>query len=143
MRKRTRARELALQLLYQVDIRREGLDPLIDDFLEIQIDGSDESEYVIKEFASVLAKGTFENINAIDKIISSYAKNWQLERMAVIDRNIMRMACFELLYVADIPPKVSINEAVDLAKKYGDTESGKFVNGILDKINKKMAEKDE
>jgi N utilization substance protein B len=91
-------------------------------------------EASIKEFAISLARGTLEHIKTIDAAISSHAQNWHLERMAVIDRNIMRMACYELLYVNDIPAKVSINEAVDLAKKYGDTESGKFVNGILDKI---------
>ena len=72
----------------------------------------------------------------IDKLISKYADNWRIERMAVIDRNIIRMATFELLYGSDIPPKVAINEAVELAKKFGDDESGRFVNGVLDKINK-------
>jgi transcription antitermination factor NusB len=137
MRKRTRARELSLQLLYQVDIRRDDIDSLIDDFWSNQIHNSEELEQQIKDFATRLAKGTIENIKSIDAVIVSYTQNWQLERMAAIDRNIMRMACYELLYLDDIPPKVSINEAVDLAKKYGDTESGKFVNGILDKINKK------
>jgi transcription antitermination factor NusB len=136
MRKRTRARELALQLLYQVDIRQDEIDSLIDDFWSNQIHGSEELEQQIKDFAARLARGTIENLKSIDAVIVSYTQNWQLERMAAIDRNIMRMACYELLYLDDIPPKVSINEAVDLAKKYGDTESGKFVNGILDKINK-------
>jgi transcription antitermination factor NusB len=137
MRKRTRAREIALQLLYQADIRQEELDILMADFWESQIHDSDEIGLPIKEFATSLAKGTMENLHAIDSMISSYAQNWQLERMAVIDRNIIRMACYELIYLDDIPPKVSINEAIDLAKKYGDTESGKFVNGVLDKISKK------
>jgi transcription antitermination factor NusB len=136
MRKRTRAREIALQLLYQVDIRHEALEDIIDDFLQDQICDSDCTDPSINEFASSLARGTVESIKVIDSTISSYAQNWQLERMAVIDRNIMRMACYEMLYLDDIPSKVSINEAVDLAKKYGDLESGKFVNGILDKIKK-------
>jgi transcription antitermination factor NusB len=140
MRKRTRAREIALQLLYQADIRHEGLSAIMDDFFKTQLSNTDELDPSIKEFAVNLAKGTLENIKSIDGVISSYAQNWQLERMAVIDRNIMRMACYELLHIDDIPPKVSINEAVDLAKKYGDTESGKFVNGILDKVKKKQAE---
>jgi transcription antitermination factor NusB len=72
----------------------------------------------------------------IDKVISDYATNWELKRMAVTDRNILRFATYELLFMKDIPPKVSINEAIDIAKKYGDRDSGKFVNGILDKINK-------
>lgn len=139
MRKRTRSREIALQLLYQVDIRHEELDSIMGDFLETQLCDPGEWDPSIKDFAVTLAKGTRDNISIIDETISSYAQNWQLERMAMIDRNIMRMACYELLYVDDIPPKVSINEAVDLAKKYGDTESGKFVNGILDKIKKNQA----
>ena len=72
----------------------------------------------------------------IDSLITKYATNWQLKRMAVIDKNILRAAVCELLFFADIPPKVAINEAIDIAKKYGDKNSGKFVNGVLDKINK-------
>ena len=139
MRKRTRAREIALQVLYQVDIRDEELGSIAEDFFKSQFCDDDMPEPSIKEFALNLAKGTLEHIQSIDSIITSYAQNWQLERMAVIDRNIMRMACYELLYIDDIPPKVSINEAVDLAKKYGDTDSGKFVNGILDKVKKNQA----
>ncbi|MFT5170203.1 MAG: transcription antitermination factor NusB, partial [Candidatus Omnitrophota bacterium] len=77
-----------------------------------------------------------KNKKEIDDIIRKYAANWQLERMAVIDRNILRLGTFEIMFADEIPPKVTINEAVELAKKYGDSESGKFVNGILDKIHK-------
>jgi transcription antitermination factor NusB len=139
MRKRTRAREIALQLLYQADIRHEDIEPIMDAFLDTQINSSGELEPAVVDFAKELVRGTLAYTENIDRIISLYAQNWQLERMAVIDRNIMRMACYELLYIDDIPPKVSINEAVDLAKKYGDIESGKFVNGILDRISKKEA----
>jgi transcription antitermination factor NusB len=141
MRKRTRARELALQLLYQADIRHEEISSMLGSFWENRSQHPEEMEGSIREFATNLAQGTHENLKKIDTTISLYAQNWQLERMAVIDRNIMRMGCYELLYLDDIPPKVSINEAVDLAKKYGDLESGKFVNGILDKINKKELKK--
>ena len=72
----------------------------------------------------------------VDKTISEHATNWTLKRMAVVDRNILRFATYELLFRDDIPPKVTINEAVDIAKKFGDANSGKFVNGILDKIGK-------
>ena len=75
-------------------------------------------------------------IQAIDQKITHYATNWQMNRMAIIDRNVLRLGVYELLYTEDIPPKVSINEAVELAKKFGDIESSKFVNGILDKIHK-------
>lgn len=138
MRKRTKARELALQMLYELDIRKEALEPFIDDFWKRPFGHkSHESvEKEVREFATSLAKGTTEHLEEIDKLISSYAQNWQLKRMAVIDRNIIRMGSFELLFLKDIPQKVSINEAVELAKKYGDVESSKFVNGILDRINK-------
>ena len=77
-----------------------------------------------------------ENKKEIDSMIAKYATNWQIDRMAVIDRNVLRFAAYELLYNKDIPPKVSINEAIDIAKKFGGPDSGKFVNGVLDKINK-------
>lgn len=131
MRKRTKARECALQILYQIDIRKDPPEELIAEFWE-----TEEAESEVKDFAEVLVKGTVTNTKKIDEVISKYASNWKLNRMAVIDRNVLRMATYELLFCEDIPPKVSINEAVDLAKKFGDMESGKFVNGILDKINK-------
>jgi len=90
----------------------------------------------ISEFASFLVLGVSKNRDFIDSLLTKYATNWQVQRMAAIDRNVMRLATFELLFAPDIPPKVSINEAIELAKKYGDKDSGKFVNGILDKINK-------
>jgi len=79
-------------------------------------------------------EGTIKNIDKIDNLIQKYALNWELHRMAYVDRNILRFATYELLHLPDVPPKVSINEAIELAKKFGDQESGKFVNGILDKI---------
>ena len=100
-----------------------------------------QTEEVVREFTDKLVKGVKDNIKEIDSAISKYATNWQIGRMAVVDRNILRIATFELLYLEDIPPKVSINEAVDIAKKYGDIESGKFVNGILDRISKIKADK--
>jgi len=138
MRKRTKAREFALQMLYELDIRKESLDNFLLDFWERPF-GHKSVEKEVRDFATQLTKGAVEHIEEIDKIISSYAQNWRLKRMAVIDRNIIRMGCFELLFLKDIPPKVSINEAVELAKKYGNVESSKFVNGILDRVNKELA----
>ncbi|UCH12577.1 MAG: transcription antitermination factor NusB [Candidatus Omnitrophota bacterium] len=135
MRKRTKARELALQILYELDIKKEPLEPFLDDYWKRSF-RQQLVEKGVKDFTTQLVKGTIENLEEIDKLISSYAKNWQLKRMAVIDRNIIRMGCFELLFLKDIPLKVSINDAVELAKKYGDVESSKFVNGILDRVNK-------
>ena len=134
MRKRTKARELALQLLYQADVTSAGVKELVDDFFAMA--ANSEEEPSVRAFATELATSVSDNLVAIDETIAMSATNWQLDRMATVDRNILRLASFELLFRDDIPPKVAINEAVELAKKYGDLESGKFVNGILDKINK-------
>jgi len=135
MRKRTRAREYALQILYQIDIRKEPSEKLISEFME-----AEDAEPEVKDFAEALIRGAVMNIKKIDEAISKYASNWKLNRMAVIDRNVLRLAAYELLFCEDIPPKVSINEAVDLAKKFGDMESGKFVNGILDRIKREAVD---
>lgn len=132
MRKRTKAREHALKILYAIDITKDTPRKCSDDFWQ----SSDEKDGDVKAFANSLVLGVCGARKAIDKLISDYATNWQLDRMAVIDRNILRFAVYELLYMEDIPPKVAINEAIDIAKKYGDKDSGKFVNGVLDKINK-------
>lgn len=133
MRKRTKARELALQVLFQLDITGEDTKEASGVFWHSQ---KHDIEPEVKEFAESLIFGTASNLKCIDEIISSYATNWLIKRMAVTDRNILRMATFEIIYLPDVPSKVSINEAVDLAKKFGDIDSGKFVNGILDKIGK-------
>lgn len=132
MRKRSLAREHALKILYQADVTQRELK----NASEIYWKETDESDKVIIEFCKRLIEGISQHLNTIDEKITHYATNWQLKRMAVIDRNVMRLGVFELLFAPDIPPKASINEAVELAKKYGDLESGKFVNGILDKIHK-------
>jgi transcription antitermination factor NusB len=132
MRKRTRAREFALQVLYQVDITHDNYDAALDNFW--QAHSQEHIDEGLKDFTGQLVKGAISNLAEIDKKISQYAANWQLQRMAVVDRNILRLSCFELLFRDDIPPKVSINEAVELAKKYSGLEAGKFVNAILDKI---------
>ncbi|MFH1061727.1 MAG: transcription antitermination factor NusB [Candidatus Omnitrophota bacterium] len=131
MRKRTKARECALQVLYAVDIRKCSKREISESYWQ-----ENKEPLEIKIFAQDLIDGTLVKMSKIDQLISKYADNWRIERMAVIDRNIIRMAIYELLYAADIPPKVAINEAVELAKKFGDDESGSFVNGVLDKINK-------
>ena len=143
MRKRTKARELALQMLYELEIRKEPLKSFLDEFWKMPFKERESVEKQVKDFANSLVEGTIEHISEIDKLISSYAQNWQLKRMAVIDKNIIRMGAFELLFLEGIPPKVSLNEAVELAKKYGDTESSKFVNGILDRVNKEKVLKKE
>lgn len=91
-------------------------------------------ETATRLFADPLIKGTLERCHELDDIIRKHAKNWDLHRMAVVDRNVMRLAIYEMLYREDIPPIVSINEAVDIAKRFSTADSGKFVNGILDKV---------
>lgn len=137
MRKRTKARECALKILYAADITKEDAKKCINNFW----DNHEPVEPDVKEFADTLVVGVSKNIELIDRVISKYAANWEMKRMAVIDRNILRFATYELLFEEEVPPKVSINEAIDIAKKYGDKDSGKFVNGILDKINKTESRK--
>ncbi len=131
IRKRTQARECALQILYQHEMNPEPLEEILTSFWS-ENSGLPEE---IRQFAETLVRGTEEHLADIDAVIVRYTENWQLSRMAAIDRNILRFSVYELLYLEDIPPKVSINEAVNIAKKFSQEESGKFVNGVLDKIN--------
>lgn len=133
MRKRTLARECALKILYQSDIIRRPISLSSNQFWA----NEEEVDAEVKAFCQRLVIGIEERLENIDKKISEYATNWQLKRMAFIDRNVLRIGVFELLFAPDVPPKVAINEEIELAKKYGDLESSKFVNGILDKIHKK------
>ncbi len=134
MRSRTKSREYALQMLYQFDIRHAEPSQLTEEFWRDQ-----ELSPEIKAFANTLFSGTVERLAEIDPLIARHADNWDLKRMAVIDRNILRLGVFELRYLDDTPPKVCINEAIELAKRFGDMESSKFINGILDAIHKAHA----
>lgn len=135
MGRRRMARELAVQFLYQVDIiGKKELPQLLEDFWQEHNVSSE-----IKDYSDRLIKLVIEKQPDIDKFIAQYTTNWDITRIAVVDRNVLRSAVCELLYMEDIPPIVSINEAVDVAKKYGSADSGKFVNGILDKIRIEMA----
>ncbi len=129
MRKRTRSREIVLQVLYQLEIRG---DEVIDEVDAFCVEHGKDTE--VTDFAIKLVKGCIRKIKEIDKRIIDISENWELQRMPIIDKNILRLACYELFFMDDIPPKVSINEAIDLAKKYSTEKSGFFVNGILDKI---------
>ncbi|MBI4398941.1 MAG: transcription antitermination factor NusB [Candidatus Omnitrophica bacterium] len=130
MRKRTLAREVALKVLYQINLTSDTPEEALADFW----DHHEEPDEEVRSFTRWLVTETIQNRQKLDQAIIRYAENWNLDRMAVLDRNILRMAACELLYSQDIPPKVTINEAVNLAKKYSQEDSGKFVNGILDKI---------
>lgn len=129
MKKRTRSRELALQFLYMLDLRGPEFLSEATAFLR-----KEETDVSTREFALHLVRGTAENIETIDEVISNIAENWDIKRMAVIDRNVLRMATFELMHCDDIPPKVSINEAIELGKRYSTQNSGGFINGVLDRV---------
>jgi len=129
MGKRRRSRELAIQVLYHLEFSKDdpamAFDLICDDF------GAPED---IKPFSKELVLGVCVYLEGLDRLIDEASKNWRLERIAKVDRSILRLGAYELLYRDDIPPKVSINEAVDLGKKFGTEESGAFINGVLDKI---------
>ncbi len=132
MGKRRKARELALQLLYQLDLQGER-DPdshLPEFWSRHPVDAE------VRSFTETLVRGTKLHQPKIDELIGQYADHWDLGRMAVVDRNILRAGIFELLWMADVPPKVAINEALEVAKKYSTQESTRFINGILDRIRK-------
>lgn len=131
MRKRTRAREAALQILYQIEITQDPWEKAASVYWE-----NVPAETEVREFANQLVQGAIQFRDQIDQRIKECADNWEISRMAAVDRNILRLASYELLHLTEIPPKVAINEAVELAKKYGDTDSSKFVNGILDRVHK-------
>ncbi|HPN88039.1 MAG TPA: transcription antitermination factor NusB [Candidatus Omnitrophota bacterium] len=133
MRNRTQAREFALKILYQAEITRREISVSAENYWK---DHDENVAEAVLGFSDRLTAGIEKHLAAIDEKISKYAANWQIKRMAVIDKNILRIGVFEMLFSPDIPPKVCINEAVELAKKYGDLDSSKFVNGILDKIHK-------
>ena len=137
MRKRTKAREIALKILYAWEITSDPMDICCSEYWN----NSRSEEASVKEYAEYLVSGIGSNLKKIDESIVGHATNWRLDRMATIDRNIMRIASYELIFVEDVPPKVAINEAIEIAKKYGNRDSGKFVNGILDKIKDEYRDK--
>ncbi|MFQ5673300.1 MAG: transcription antitermination factor NusB [Nitrospinales bacterium] len=136
MGKRRRSRELALKFLYQFELNKGDLAEQLPLFIERE-SGDDETG----KFAVELVRSTIGRKKEIDALLEKCAANWTLDRMAVIDRNILRMAACELLFHKDIPPKVTIDEALEIAKKYGDADSSEFINGVLDQI-KNEAEKE-
>jgi transcription antitermination factor NusB len=134
MGKRRKAREVALQFLYQLDLNSDD-DPIPHDeefWARHPVDDD------TRAFADALVRGAKSNQAKIDHAISQFAEHWDLERMAVVDRNILRLAVYELLWTLDVPPKVAINEAIEIAKKFGTKESSRFINGLLDRIHKEL-----
>jgi transcription antitermination protein NusB len=154
MGKRREARERAVQFLFQHDMNPpEDLEAALDQFWDsqraaaiaedkgvatwgqrLELPPPTTEEAAMRLFAEPLIRGALEHRTEADELIKKHAQNWDLHRMAAVDRNVLRLAIYEMLYREDIPPVVSINEAVDIAKKFSTQDSGKFVNGILDKI---------
>lgn len=152
MGQRREARERAVQFLFQYDLNPpENLDGALDAFWDsqraaalnndkamwnekVELPPPTVEESAVRLFADPLIRGTIENRTRLDAEIVKYAQNWDLHRMAAVDRNVLRLAIYEMLFREDIPPVVSINEAVDIAKKFSTDDSGKFVNGMLDKV---------
>ena len=129
MGKRRSSRELALKFLYQFELNEGDLDEQINLFLE-----RNSSQEDVETFMKELVVSLIGKIEEIDEIIQKFSDHWILDRMTVIDRNILRMGTCELLFNFSTPPKVVINEAIDIAKKYGNEDSPEFINGILDKV---------
>ena len=136
MTKRRRSRESALQVLYQWDMTQQDARKGLVHFKE---------HFSLKEesdpFLDLIVQGVLTHCQEIDRLIEQYSEHWRLGRMAPIDRTILRIAIFELLYCEEIPPKVTLNEAVDLGKQFGSDESGSFINGILDRILNEVVQK--
>jgi len=126
---RRKARELAMQALFYMDMRNNASVEMLAHFCE-NFQTSEKSQ----PFFLKLVNGVLETKGELDALIDRFSKNWDISRMSCVDRNVMRIAVFELRYCDDIPPKVSINEAVDVGKKFGTEESGAFINGIMDSI---------
>lgn len=136
MGKRRSSRELALKFLYQAELNEGDVDEQMEMFLE-----RNSLKDEVKTFLKELVESVLKQKKEIDEIIQKFSDNWVLDRMTVIDRNILRIGTCELLFNFSAPPKVVINEAVEIAKKYGNEDSPEFINGILDKIYKEIGQK--
>jgi len=128
--KRTKARERAVQALYQIDVAASDLDEALERFWR----SFEPVEREVREIAEEYVRGVARHRRAIDDAIEGVSANWRLDRMAKVDRNVLRLAVYELNHKSDVPVKVVLNEAIELGKKYGSESSGAFVNGVLDKV---------
>lgn len=136
MHVRRKAREVALQVLYGLNFVNLDVQKALDLFW-----GNFAAPKEAREFAESLVEGTWSHKEELDQLIAASSDNWSLGRMPKVDISILRMAVFEFLYCPDIPPKVTLNEAIDLGKTFGSENSGSFINGILDAINFKLEKK--
>lgn len=124
---RHKARQKAMQILFQIDLTDQSLPEVLDNFLDV---------HERDPFLMSIVEGVTEHLDELDQLISQHLENWTLERVGSVEKSILRMAAYEMTYRDDIPMSVSINEAVELAKTYSDEKAGQFVNGILSKISK-------
>ncbi len=131
MTQRRLAREAALETLYRLDLVGDEPDDVIEEILNRR-NPSGEAETYLR----LLVQTALNNQEEIDAMLRKHLRRWRLERLRILDRAVLRCACAEMLYFRDVPPKVSINEAVEIAKKFGDDDSGRFVNGVLDSVYK-------
>jgi len=136
MGKRRSSRELALKFLYQFELNKGDLGEQMKLFIK-----QNSSQEDVKIFMKDLVVSLLDKIEEIDEVIQKFSDHWVIERMTVIDRNILRLGTCELLFDFSTPPKVVINEAIDIAKKYGNEDSPEFINGILDKVYKELEHK--
>jgi len=135
---RRQAREIAMQALFYMDMRNDVSVEMLENFC-----GNFCPSKKIQPFFLKMVNGVLGVKGELDALIERFSMNWDINRMSGVDRNVMRIAAFELIYCDDIPPKVTINEAVDIGKKFGTEESGAFINGILDSIRGELEKKGE
>ena len=130
---RRQARELAMQALFYMDMQRDASEEMVELFCGCFCPSKKSRPFFIK-----LVNGVLGAKDQIDALVERFSQNWKINRMSCVDRNVMRIAVYEMIYCHDIPPKVSINEAVDIGKKFGTQESGAFINGIMDSIRETL-----
>jgi len=135
---RRKARVCALQMLFQFDVAKPRIDDLVQLYWSSFSDDFDPLGEIDRDFSNNLALGTASHIDDIDRLIKSRAENWRISRMAVVDRNILRLAIYEFLYESETPKTVVINEALEIARKFSTFEATQFINGILDAIKRDL-----
>ncbi len=136
---RREGREAAIQYLYQLDLNERELSAVPDDFWGLRSSSTNaKPSPKLRVFAEQIVAGVTAHLEDIDGRIKQYAENYELHRIAAVDRNILRVAIYEMLFCPDVPPVVSINEAIEIAKRFGSEESGRFVNGILDRVRSEL-----
>lgn len=133
MGNRRKARELSVQILYQMEMKETEPKTVFDLFWKMEEIPED-----VRQFTTDLVEGVYRNRKEIDQLIEKHSLHWKLSRMAVVDRNILRLGVFELLYLHDVPVSVVLNEAIEIAKKFGTADSSAFINGVLDNTAKEI-----